>query len=679
MLNIFRTCLICLLLCQQVTAKTTEKPIERIQVISSKSSASIMQLADYQQIGSQSLELLQAQHLNQVLSRTAGTWLSRGNGQESLLAMRSPVFTGAGACGEFLTLEDGIPLRASGFCNVNQLFDSAFELASKIEVVNGANSARYGSNAIHGMINVVTPKPFEQANQVKFGLGANQLTKLQIKHNQESNIGDFLLVGDWVDTNGFQDNSGYQQYKLLAKHSSQVGNWQFDTSLSVQDLDQITAGYIQAGDKAYLNRELSKQNALDNAYRKAQSQRLTVHAKTQLADGSLVKISPYLRNNKMDFLMHYLPGTPIENNQHISLGVIGHWLINLDNHHIEFSSQLENTQGEVKQYQPWPTDSGSAFLDSILPQGQQYDFAVEMQTLSVAADWSWVWSDDFYWQNAIRFEQINYQYTNYLDDGNNQDNGEPCGMAPCRYYRPASRDDSFADVSFSLMPFWQLNAQTSAHIKFDKAYRAPHIMELYRVQNAAQQAVDAETAYNTQLGIEYLNDKLKLTAVVFNMHKHNVIAQNSQRLYVNDERTQHSGLEANFAYQLSANWQYSLQAIWARHKYKKQFAGNDIDTAPRLIASQQLAYTWADRIKLEFESVYMSDYYTDAENQHSYAGHLLHNIRASFAVSDSWRLAVQWLNITDKAYAERADFAFGNDRYFVGQPSRVFAQVSYQY
>jgi iron complex outermembrane recepter protein len=43
--------------------------------------------------------------------------------------IRSPVLSGAGACGAFLFLEDGLPTRPAGFCNVNQLFELNLEQA----------------------------------------------------------------------------------------------------------------------------------------------------------------------------------------------------------------------------------------------------------------------------------------------------------------------------------------------------------------------------------------------------------------------------------------------------------------------------------------------------------------------------------------------------------------------
>ena len=48
-------------------------------------------------IGTEDLKTVQHIHVNEVFQRVPGTWISRGNGQESLIALRSPVLTGAGS------------------------------------------------------------------------------------------------------------------------------------------------------------------------------------------------------------------------------------------------------------------------------------------------------------------------------------------------------------------------------------------------------------------------------------------------------------------------------------------------------------------------------------------------------------------------------------------------------
>ncbi len=71
-----------------------------------------------------SIDRLGHSHISELLNRIPGVVISRGNGQEHLTAIRSAVLTGAGSCGTFYFAEDGIPLRAPGFCNVNSCLTS---------------------------------------------------------------------------------------------------------------------------------------------------------------------------------------------------------------------------------------------------------------------------------------------------------------------------------------------------------------------------------------------------------------------------------------------------------------------------------------------------------------------------------------------------------------------------
>ena len=99
---------------------------EEIQeiIVLEKKLSSLSEWSNNQSISSISedeLVQLDAQHPKQIFRRSPGVWISRGSGQEHLTAIRSPVLTGPGACGSFLLLEDGIPIRPTGFCNVNDL------------------------------------------------------------------------------------------------------------------------------------------------------------------------------------------------------------------------------------------------------------------------------------------------------------------------------------------------------------------------------------------------------------------------------------------------------------------------------------------------------------------------------------------------------------------------------
>ncbi len=81
---------------------------------------------------------------------------------------------------------------------------------------------------------------------------------------------------------------------------------------------------------------------------------------------------------------------------------------------------------------------------------------------------------------------------------------------------------------------------------------------------------------------------------------------------------------------------------------------------------------------MELEWIHMGPYYTDEANLHSYDGHELVNLRFMMDVGN-WHLGARVNNVLDTGYAERADYAFGNDRYFVGEPRSVYLSVASEF
>ena len=76
------------------------------------------------------------------------------------------------------------------------------------------------------------------------------------------------------------------------------------------------------------------------------------------------------------------------------------------------------------------------------------------------------------------------------------------------------------------------------------------------------------------------------------------------------------------------------------------------------------------------EWTHLGSYYQDPENNHEYPGHDLLNLRLFAQGLLGWDWGLRIMNVADEKYAERADFAFGEDRYFVGEPRRAFLSVT---
>ena len=85
-------------------------------------------------------------------------------------------------------------------------------------------------------------------------------------------------------------------------------------------------------------------------------------------------------------------------------------------------------------------------------------------------------------------------------------------------------------------------------------------------------------------------------------------------------------------------------------------------------------------MQLALEWHYISRYYTDAENLHQYSGHSLFNLRSSWHISPQFTLFARVNNLTDRAYAERADYSsFDGDRYYPGRPRNISLSLLYQW
>jgi outer membrane receptor protein involved in Fe transport len=166
------------------------------------------------------------------------------------------------------------------------------------------------------------------------------------------------------------------------------------------------------------------------------------------------------------------------------------------------------------------------------------------------------------------------------------------------------------------------------------------------------------------------------------MEKDNFIFRDSNRETVDNGKTSHRGVELTAAYQFTDTLSAEIVATYARHQYENNPAlastpvkGNDIDTAPRRMGSARLNWQPRSGITTELEWVYLGEYYTDPANEHIYDGHSLVNFRSDFDITEDISAFVRIVNLADEEYAERADFGFGSDRYFVGEPRSVYAGV----
>lgn len=636
------------------------------------------------QLDAETIERVQHQHIHELMSQVAGAWVVRGSGQEHQTAIRSPVLTGGGACGGFLVLEDGIPIRPAGFCNVNQLIETNADQARSIEVIRGPGNALFGSNALHGIINVLMPTPGDAyAPNLAIEYGANNFIRarasLPFKHDSPWRAG-FV----YADDGGFRDDSGYQQAKLYAKRKWLLTEGDFTVGLTATSLDQDTAGFIY-GEDAYKDPGINRSNPSPEAFREADAQRLYAMWSTQYR-GLDIDVRPYLRHSRMEFMHYALPGQPVEENGQTSAGVISSLTFEGPNHTVITGLDIEWADVFVRQTQSGPAE-GSPRQRATRPQGRHYDYEVEAISMAVFGQAEYQLSERVSVGAGLRFEYIHYDYDNLMLAGNTRDDGSGCGFGGCLYTRPADRTDSFSNLVPNLSAGFLLNDDTKVYASLARGYRVPQMTELYRLQNGQQVSdLDSENIDSFEVGLRTSRSTFFGELSVFAMRKWDSVFRDAEGFNVSGARSSHRGMEADINWQFAPDWMLSANASYARHTYDFDFmpprgeqfvSGNDIDTAPRWLASARLRFDPTNAWWAELAWVYLGEYYLEPQNRFTYPGHNLLNLRLGTSLSKAFELVARLNNITDKSVADRADFAGGNYRYLPGRGRELFVELRY--
>ena len=626
-------------------------------------------------ITEQDLETVKHVHANQVFQRTPGTWISRGNGQESLTALRSPVLTGPGSCGAFFMASDGVSLRAPGFCNVNQLFDANSEQARRIEVIKGPGTALYGSGAMHGTINILTPIPTEDWQQrLAVEAGPNSYRRGRYEMSGTQGRHGLVFSGNVARDGGYKFSSGFDQGKGNLRHVFQGDDFQLDTILKATRLRQETAGFITGFD-SYKDSDRQRENPNPDAYRNADALTLQSTLTLTLDAFSRLQITPYFRDNQMEFLQHFLPWQPVEDNGHRSLGLSaryyrdGSWL------DLIAGIDVDATEGFLRETQALPFSPNQ-------PAGTHYDYEVDALQFAPWIQLDWALAAGLRLSGGMRYDTSSYNYNNQTEDG------PACGpeASACRFFRPADRRDRFDNLSLNVGLVWDWSSGHSTYWRLSRGFRAPQATELYRLQgNQSMADLDSESLDSIEWGLRGSHRGFSYDLGLYAMRKQDVIFQDADRRNVSGAKTLHYGLDMSARWQISDALLLALDGTVAQHEYDSaidllgssgNIQGNQMDTAPQHFGSLRLTWRLRENLRAELEWAHLGDYFLEPDNRFKYEGHDLLHLRFNANLSEYVDLGLRVTNLTDENYAERADFGFGSYRYFVGEPRSLFAEIA---
>lgn len=665
-----------------------EPPAEVVVTASRRAEARLDVPASVARLGAEELRLVGASHASESLNRVAGVMIQRGSGQESLTAIRSPVLSGPGACGTFLVLEDGMPIRPVGSCNVNELFEVDTDQAQAIEVVRGPGLALQGANAVHGIVNVLSPS-LEAAGPARLSLegGVDDFARLQFAATAGSAASGYGAWGSFTHDGGFRADSPVDDAKLALLHQRQWRGGDLRLRFAGTLLEQETAGFVRGLD-AYRNPALARSNPNPEAFRDAWSTRLAaLWSRDHDCERCDTDLRLVLRRSRMEFLQHFLLGKPLERNGQDSIAFSGlvarpwgaaTWRAGLD---------LEAASSSLLEVQAGPTLEGSAAARAIRPAGRHYDYGVDALTSAAFAALSAPLGAQFEANASLRADLTHYAYDNRMRDGNVAEDGSTCGAGGCLYSRPADRSDRFVNFTPRLAVAWRASQQDRAWLAAARGFRPPETTELYRLQRQQRVAgLDSERLTSLEAGWRHESPRQSWSLAAYAMRKSNVILRDADGLNVSDGRTTHRGVEYEYRLRLDDRWRLEAAGTIARHRYdfnrsidggETIVAGRDVDTAPRQLHRAALGWRVARHWDGELELLHVGAYFADAANLNRYPGHTLANLRLAWRALPTLRATLRVTNLADRAYADRADFAQGDWRYFPGRGRSAFLELEY--
>lgn len=623
----------------------------------------------YSVIGEQEIAEIAANHPAEILNQIPGVNVQMNSGQELLVAIRSPVLPAGAGQGSFLILENGVPTRASAFGNVNALFEVHHETAEAIEVVRGPGSVRYGSNAVHGLMNFIDPEPGAQQGQT-LTLSANSLQRYRADATANFTTNG---VDNWVglsvmDDGGWRDSSGVDQQKLTMRSKFKGETWNAVATLAAVNLNQETAGFIQ-GPEVYKDEDIATTNPNPEAYRDAWAARANVRFETNIGN-DLLTITPFAITQRMIFIQHFLPDQSTEKNGHDSLGLMTRYDFGPDNVRWSIGADLQYADGFLKEIQSRPSFGGPV-NNPTFPQGIHYDYDVQTWMAGLYAELDWDFATNWSLLAGLRGESHAYDYVTNKAPGTTG-----------RFRVAPNRNDTYELITPKVGVTYSGFNDMILYANYARGERAPQVSDQYRLQNLqAIQRLKVEGLDSFEIGARGELAGVNFDVAAYTMKKDHFFFRDSDGLNVPDGKTDHVGIEASLAGEFGefagGKFLWNGNVSWSDQTYafnrnvvaaaEDIFDGAQIDTAPEWLADAGIG--WESSVfSLFLSAEYVGEYFTNAANTATYDGHLIGHLRGSWRFSDDLEAFAIVRNVTDERYADRADFATGADRYFPGEP-----------
>ena len=652
-------------------------------------------------IKADAIRLTAPAHPQQILSQVPGVAVSVTNGEGHQTAIRQPFTTSP----LYLFLEDGIGVRPTGFFNHNALYEINIPMAGGIEVTKGPGSALYGSDAIGGIVNVLTrasgPLPEGSISSEVGSFG--WLRELGSISSGETRFGAFHGDVNITHTDGWRERTGYDR---------QSGNFRWDWRLDEDTKLKTIVGYTNIDQETGANsalpwdlyRNAPKTNLIAPAYRKVQALRASSEFERKFGEGAL-SLTPYFRDNAMDLngSYNFTAGDPrIEETSSQSYGFLAKWRQDFPDFkrtRLIFGVDLENSPGKRNEYALNPTTSvigGATNYTGYTVGNHIYDYDVTFKSVSPYLHTEISPLEKLRITAGVRYDSLGYDFQNNLPSGVSSNTTK-------RYGQSDSTSLNYQRLSPKIGATYQLNKDTSVYLSYNEGFRVPSESQLFRATSATSNAIAQTNAANAlrlkpikaqqfEVGTRGKLLGLEYSIAAYELIKHDDLVSRKDpsgaSYSENAGKTESRGIEVSLGREVVKSLKLETALSFAKHEYidwngTTNYSGKEMAAAPRFIGNTRLTWTPMDKASAQLEWVRIGSYFLQDSNAGTtlgtdkgvakYAGYDLFNFRASYELCKNATVFGRVMNLADRRYADSASVSSSTAMYAPGLPRTFYA------
>lgn len=596
---------------------SAEQTIERITVTANKFEQPINDvLASVAVIDRADIEKANYRDLPAILNTIAGIDIVRNGG----LGQKADIFVRGASAKYALVLVDGVRVSdaSSGSVSLTNIPVNSIE---RVEVIKGARAAIYGSDAVAGVINIITRKASN--NTLSANLGSHSYSNYQ------------LAGGLAKEALSFNYNLGYEE----------------TDGFDVTGKDPVAEYTKDHDDDGYKNKNIG----FNLAYELAELGELSLQS--QYSEGEAQYDNAW-GNDAYDFenytaKLGWKKASEVYT-QSTSLSV----------------SQEENTQTGTDVQQVYSTERVEFEYRGLYSLTKELDLSGGFNYLSEDLSNSSATSSEEKRDNNALFIGAFYSHEQWLANA---------------VIRTDDYDFHGRANTYSTGLGYKANQYVTVRLNHGTAFRAPSLINAFVTNSPyylPNNNIKPEEALNNEFGVTLETQWGRYDIALFDNRINNLISNNydadsGKYIATNIDKVSMQGLEMSAEFSV-LGFEHSVNFSFLDATDEK--TNTDLPRRPSESFNYQLAKSWGDfdaSLDMQYRSSRPSIAYYDSE----LAGYTVFNLAANYQLLDNLSLAARIENITDKEYFTAATgFAASGELLGYNSAGRTFfVGANYQF